>query len=275
MALSTSTKILFAKWLSKAVRLFFPNVVVVKRGGLTLELDLTEGIDLSIFLFGGFQKHVYSKFVFTKPVTTIYDVGANIGYMSLMFAQKFPEAKIYSFEPTHFAAAKFKKNLSLNPELAKRIELIQTFVSDTVQETSELTAYSSWKLTDTSEEPTHQVHHGVAKSTEGVGQLTLDQFTANNNLQPDLVKIDTDGYEHVVLKGAVDMLKSARPQLVFEIGQYVMEEHNIGFNFYWDLFTSCGYTLVDSQTGKPTNPSNYQHIIPAKGTTDLLAIPNN
>ena len=52
----TKIKIAIARILYKTVKIFIRNNPIdVKRAGINYELDLTEGIDLSIFLFGGFQ----------------------------------------------------------------------------------------------------------------------------------------------------------------------------------------------------------------------------
>src|SRR5208337_1873270 len=112
----TKIKITIAKILYKMVRTIIrKNPVRAKRGGINYELDLTEGIDLSIFVFGGFQKHVYRNLNFNKQSRfTILDIGGNIGSMSLSFARMFPQAEIKAFEPTHFACERFKKNLALN-----------------------------------------------------------------------------------------------------------------------------------------------------------------
>ena len=60
----------------------------ITRGGIRYEADLSEGIDLSLFLFGGFQKHVtHSRFVEIPEDAVILDVGANIGVMTLQFAK--------------------------------------------------------------------------------------------------------------------------------------------------------------------------------------------
>ncbi len=67
--------------------------------------------DLSLFLFGGFQKHVsQSRFFSIPPDGVIFDIGANAGIMSLQFARPIPQGRVYSFEPTHFAFVKLQKN---------------------------------------------------------------------------------------------------------------------------------------------------------------------
>src|SRR3954463_13566078 len=115
----TQIKIFFAKILYRATRLFYhKNIQLIKRGGINYEVDLSEGIELSLYLFGNFQKHVtQNAFLTINEDFTIIDIGANVGLMTLQFAQLVPKGKVYSFEPTFYALERLKKNLSLNEEL--------------------------------------------------------------------------------------------------------------------------------------------------------------
>jgi hypothetical protein len=94
---------------------------VIYRGGLKFEVDISEGIDLSLFLFGHFQNHVTrNKFISLPKDAVIFDVGANFGSISLPFATGHDHAVVYAFEPTHSAMAKLKRNIELNVDILGR-----------------------------------------------------------------------------------------------------------------------------------------------------------
>ncbi len=77
------------------------NNRLIRRNNVVYEVDLSEGVDLSLFLFGNFQGHVTNKKYFTlKDDAVIFDVGANIGSMAFRFAQQAPQGRVYAFEPT-------------------------------------------------------------------------------------------------------------------------------------------------------------------------------
>lgn len=274
----TKIKITIAKILYFFTTLFFGKKKrVIKRGGINFEVDLAEGIDLSLFLFGNFQKHVTQnkllKIVNPQPV--IFDIGANFGIMTLNFAMAWPDAKIFSFEPTHYALSRFKRNLELNPEMSKRIQVFNTFISEKSDANPNITAFSSWKVDNSQEDGKHPVHWGTAKSTEGVPSITLDDFCARELIQRiDFIKIDTDGHEFEILKGGNASIAKFRPTIIFEIGQYVMQEKGIDFNFYANYFGEKKYKLLNSANGDEITLANYKSIIPALGTIDILAIPN-
>ena len=269
----TKIKLQIAKILYFFVKLFYKSdKQVANRGGINFELYLNEGIDLHVFIFGGFQKYVYqNKLVKIAPDDTVFDVGANIGIMSLFFAKQASAGCVHAFEPTYYAIEKFRKNMQLNPELSELIVLNQCFVSSQNMENTDLVAYSSWPIGGM--EKKHSIHCGVAKNTEKVSSITLDDYVVEKNIQKlNLIKIDTDGYELNVLKGAQIILKSLRPTIIFEIGIYIMQEHNVAFSDYYSLFHNNKYALYTAK-GKIITDQNFQKHIPRYGTIDVIAIP--
>ena len=273
----TRGKIAFAKILYKLIVPFFGKKPRrIKRGGINYEVDLSEGIDLPLFLFGGFQNHVTKNKLLPIPADAlILDVGGNFGVMSLQFAKTAFKGRVIAFEPTHYAISKFTKNLRLNPELAKRIEIINSFVSASTNQNADIKAFSSWKVSGEKEKSEiHPVHLGTSKPTEGVGSVTLNDFCKQASLaRIDLIKIDTDGHEYEVLQGAKECIMRFRPKIIFEVGQYVMKEKKIDFNFYVNYFSGLNYKLFDAETGKEITAANQLKIIPELGTIDVLAIP--
>jgi len=248
---------------------------IVNQNGILFEVDLSEAIDLSLFLFGSFQKHVIKNELVSLPKNaTIIDIGANFGVMSLQFAKIASEGKVYSFEPTHYALAKLRRNLELNPELAKRIEVINSFLSSKSSAIADIKAYSSWKVNNEKSDDMHPEHKGAAKSTEGVGSLSLDDFCRSRKLEKlDFIKIDTDGHEYKILEGAKETISRYRPQLIFEIGLYVMVEKNIDFSFYSNYFKELNYRMYASKSSDVITFENHKKYIPKKGTIDVIAKP--
>ena len=129
--MKTKYKIFIAKVLYFIIKLFNRNdQKVVSRNGINWFLDLNEGIDLSIYIFGNFEKSILntSKKLLQNDQIDIIDIGSNIGVHSLNFAFNFKNSKIYSIEPTNFAFKKLLKNLSLNPKI-QNVLTNQLFIS--------------------------------------------------------------------------------------------------------------------------------------------------
>ena len=249
---------------------------IICRNDVRFAVDLSEGIDLSIYLFGNFQDHVTRQKYFSIPQdAVIFDVGANIGCMTLKFAQLAPRGHIYAFEPTYFAYRKLQRNMTLNPKLEKRITAAQLFLSDQSCTDHRLKAYASWKV-DGHRTGTHLLHGGAVKSADFIPAISLDDFCTDRQIERvDLIKIDTDGHELQVLKGARKTIEKYRPTVVFELGSYTLKEQNESFQQYLDYFSSLHYTLINSKNGKKISGDNVYQQIPLLATTDVIAIASN
>jgi FkbM family methyltransferase len=246
----------------------------IRRGGINYEIDLSEGIDLSLFMFGSFQDHVTKMKYYSLPLdAVVFDVGANIGGMALGFAQRTPQGHVYAFEPTAYAYQKLLRNLSLNPELAARTTPVQAFLSDHIEGRRSVQAYSSWKV-DGSATDAHPVHGGVIHDAESVEVLTIDEFCRTKGIERvDLIKIDTDGHELSVLQGARETLAKHLPCIIFEAGLYLIEENGGSFDQYIDYLTPFGYKLINSSNLHQVSRETYRAEIPLRATTDIVALP--
>ena len=110
LLMKTKNKILLAKILSKLITFFISKKQIVIRNKIKWNLDLDEGIDLSVFLFGTSEKKVLNiiKLLSKKEKNIIFfDIGANIGSVSLLLAQIFQNSKVYAIEPTNYAFENF------------------------------------------------------------------------------------------------------------------------------------------------------------------------
>lgn len=246
----------------------------IRRRGVNYQLDLSEGIDLSLFLFGGFQDHVtHGKYFHLPADAVIFDVGANIGAMALQYARVAPQGRVYAFEPTDYAYERLTQNLFVNPELSSRIVPVQALMSDHPAKEHSLVAYSSWKINGRADNA-HPLHGGSRQSTGSAPVLTIDEFCQRQQIQRvDLIKIDTDGHELQILYGARTTLAKYHPYLIFEVGLYLMQENDVQFGEFFSYLSSFGYSLLNNKNGEEIGMNNYLRQIPLRSTIDILAMP--
>lgn len=279
IAVTTKTKIFIAELLQFIVmgcrRLFgLGTNAIVTRGGIRWNLDLNEGIDFSIYLLGSFEPlTVRSYRQLIKPGDIVLDVGANIGAHSLVFAKCVgPEGEVIAFEPTQFAFTKLNANLELNPQLKDRVIPTQLMlVSNDMHELPD-TLYSSWPLS--SSENRHDKHFGKLMGTKGASSLSLDSFISQQKLsQVDFMKVDIDGHEVEMFRGAHHTLATMGPPIVMEISPHQLEEYGASVEELLEILVHHKYELFDLSSGAklPSDPEMLKKSIPYGGSINALA----
>ena len=251
MKLSTRTKVSIARLCSTVLMRSFGLFGVESRGfgctrqGIRWELDLNEGIDLSVWLLGAFEPRTLNQIApYLKKAKTVVDVGANIGTFTLPAAALLDDQSVvFSVEPTEYAHGKLLRNIALNPQLAGKIHVRQEFLcsEEVTQVPTEI--YSSWELS--SAEQKNPIHLGILKKTTGAKANTLDALARELGLSKiDLIKIDVDGYELDVLKGATRVLRESKPVLLIEVAPGTFSGGRASFDALLDLLVTLGYQAI-------------------------------
>lgn len=250
---------------------------VVRRGGFYWDLDLKEGIDFSIYLLGAFEKSTVvalQKLVGAGDI--VIDIGANIGAHTLSLARSTgPNGRVFAVEPTDFAFAKLKRNIELNRQVAGWIDAHQVELAGDDQAPRQPEIYASWPLR--AEGSVHPKHRGRLAATRRATIATLDTFVLQTGIDRlNLIKIDVDGHEYPVLKGATRTLTRFRPILVMEMSPYIHAEENYSFDELIDLMRESGYCLKDSDSWKPVplDAGELRALIPDGSSINVVAIPD-
>lgn len=249
---------------------------LVKRQGVQWDLDLHEGIDFSIWLLGSFEPgtvRTYRKLIQAGDV--VLDIGANIGAHTLHLAECVgPQGKVVAFEPTDFAFSKLVRNVSLNPELAARTQCLQFMLVDSeAGSVPTVPLYSSWPLKQ-EEDERHGLHLGRLMTTSGASARTLDSAIASLGLtRVDCIKLDIDGFECAMLRGAREVLTRWHPTIIMELAPYVLEEQGASLDELVQLLQAHGYRLYSASGGKPLemNADRLSQLIPPGASLNVLA----
>lgn len=214
----------------------------VLRNGISLFLDISDVVDWSIYF--DFEDKTFQEIErLTKKGDTIIDIGANIGYVSLLCSQKTKaNGKIYGFEPDRYNRDKFKKNSSLNTDLA--VEIVPMAVG----------AKRGWVSMDVRKSHNrgmNQVIENLDRQSTSVELITLDEFVTSKSItKVDLIKIDVEGYEMDVLKGGENMLTSFLPKLVVEVDDKNLIQYGSSAFELIALLEKKGYSLYNADTKK-------------------------
>lgn len=150
---------------------------------------------------------------YARSGDVVWDIGANIGFYSLIASRLVGDGQVIAFEPLPENVASIHRNLSLNS--MSNVRVVETALSDHsgAGELSVSGARTHAKL-DTS---------GETDFKEDMGSKTIHVELSTVDLQlcqcpaPSLVKIDVEGAEAAVLRGAVRLLHDVRPTIICEL----------------------------------------------------------
>ena len=197
----------------------------------------------------------------SKTKQIIFDVGANEGEYSNLLTMHFPDAEIYSFEPVVDTYNILNNNIRQNKNikcfnvgLGDRQEVVDIYTYDTKDNNKHASVYSS-VITD--------LHHAPndVKSFTAVMD-TIDDFCKKEEMSHiDFLKIDTEGHELSVLKGATSLLERGAVKLIqFEFNEmnivsrvFLKDFYDLLNQYSYDLYRMDEKRLVDIREYKSRN----------------------
>lgn len=147
-----------------------------------------------------------------RPGDVVYDVGANIGYMTLMFLKEVgTEGRVHSFEPSRRSFAYLERNLLADDPVVLVPKAVGGEAGEVVFEEFERLNLSSVAGYGTAESQARR-----PASRYAVEIVTLDAYAHATDSRPCFVKIDVEGLEAEVFQGMRRLLADPAPIVLFE-----------------------------------------------------------
>jgi FkbM family methyltransferase len=229
--------------------------VQVAAGGLqgaTLLLDLQAEKD---YWLGTYEPELQQAVRdWLRPGMLVYDVGANVGYISLLLARAAgASGQVFAFEPLPANLERMAANFRLNPWA--HLTCIPAAVVDRAGPVRFL-AHTSGAMGKAAGSAGR--HDQAYPSEIEVAGIDLDGFAypsgelaaaAFHGPPPQLIKMDIEGGEVLALQGMARLLSEARPLILLEL--HGPESARSA----WDTLTAAGYRLLRMQPGYPPIPS--------------------
>ncbi len=215
-----------------------------------------ESVGWTCFMQRRWDRHVEACVrAILRPGQTAIDVGANLGYFTAVLAQCVgPAGRVWAFEPV--------------PETYELLTLC-TSLNDYAHVTP---IRSALGVADGSIEITYDRRHsGIATmhpdqpggDTQPVQLRTLDTMIASGEVDrlPDLIKVDVEGHELDVLRGARQTIAEASPAIVFELNERTARVAGWTLAELAELLRSLGeysFFLIDDGGRRPLDPSSFR-----------------
>lgn len=214
--------------------------------GFRLQLDLRDRMQSVMFMKRCHEPETEMVFKEIAKTSQVFlDVGANIGYFSFLVKQMSPHAEVYSFEPLPQNIEAYKKNQQLNQ--FSKMHLQEVCVADQKGETEFL-------IPPKEESGWGRMAHRDLFSGEKIKRpvITLDQFCQEKQMgKVDLMKIDVEGYEYKVLKGAINIIEKDRPRICIELNEPCLLDTGTSGEEIFAFFKQRKYRMhaLDPQKG--------------------------
>jgi FkbM family methyltransferase len=199
----------------------------LRTGGRGLECRLPGGESVRIdpaYRYVSWNTDEYCAFKSALgPGKVAFDIGANVGCYSMLFGQWVgAEGRVFAFEPSPATFSGLERHVALN-RLGGVVRPIQAAVSDE-------SATAEFLMLD------NQGMSRLAVGVEGdtspravrVPTVSVDEFCAGEGVTPDLMKIDVEGFELAVLRGARETIRRAGARLALFVEMHPTTWAEIG-----------------------------------------------
>lgn len=219
-----------------------------------------EPVGKELFINGVYEKRTLEiiRESLNDP-SIFFDVGANIGSITAPIA-KTTKAEIHSFEPSRLSFGYLEKNVRDNQ--LDNVTLNNFAVhSEDRKEMQFYEAEEKYGNSSLSATYSQQPHYAVQT-------ISLDAYCKRKNISKiDVLKIDVQGYEIEVLKGAQDLLKTTSiATIIFEMESWAEKQAGYRAGAAQQFLLDHGYDLFSMQNEK-------QAVVQTDGTNMFIARP--
>ncbi len=195
------------------------NWETIAKGNESITIPISNSLKLKLLTGSALSPHIYcGAFEWEerewllnelKPGDVFYDIGANVGYFTLLAAEICGKnGQVVSFEPVKETFASLSENVQLNPQL-QNIQLLNYAVSDKEGDQNIYipeNGKDAWNSMAVKPDENHSV--------EVIRTTCPDLLFKNRQIQaPGVVKIDVQGWELHVIEGDEGNTPAVHPVL--------------------------------------------------------------
>ncbi|MBZ0199932.1 MAG: FkbM family methyltransferase, partial [Ignavibacteriaceae bacterium] len=235
------------------------NEFIHSRNKLKLKLDVTRDVDKHYY-WGEFERENIKFFKsLVRQGQTIFDVGANIGIYSLTAARVMNNSgRVYCFEPSDWAYNRLRENVAINR--FSNIEIIKKGVSNK-SGTIDFYICHDDAYNSIGSKPMMEVEKVVP-----IQVTTIDEFCDAQKIPHiDILKIDAEGADYLILKGAKVMISKQNAPIIFcEFNRSISDGFDFSKNDFINYLVKnsfSAYELKDNKLVEFKHDSSSNEII--------------
>ncbi|WP_413934479.1 FkbM family methyltransferase [Nitrospira sp. BLG_1] len=177
----------------------------------------------------------------------VLDIGANIGFYTVMFAKNLHGRRVVAVEPTQNALKRLRTNITLN-HVEDRVVVYEGVVTDKAEKVTMkvIPGKEEYSSIGVMEHPSIVQEEYVS---EEVDSITVDDLVERFNIDPGFMKVDVEGGEHLVFSGAKKTLSISRPIILSELSDFLLTRNGGSSMEVVNLLRQYDYDVID-----PLNP---------------------
>jgi FkbM family methyltransferase len=220
----------------------------MEQNGIKMKVDISDYI--GHYLYFGFEdKGMEKLFSLCKGGFNVLDVGTNIGWTALNLANLCGNGQVIGFEPDPYNFESCTENIRLN-----RFTNIRVFPLGVGDKNQIL----PMEVRAPSNRGGNRIAVSGSSDEAGVEVTRLDDFAPVRELPSiDLIKVDVEGYELKVLRGAERLLRALQPLLFIELDDNNLKDQQDSAAELIEFLLNLGYPEIHAaETGERISPSD-------------------
>ncbi|MEH0860065.1 FkbM family methyltransferase [Halobacteriovorax sp. DPLXC-1] len=231
-------------------------------------VPLDDFIGYELYFWGTFEDHLVKLLSHNKfNSLTFFDVGTNLGTFTFNLEPIFKQ--IVCFEASNKNCEYLTESIKRN-NLSSKVALKHCAISNVSYEKISLNISAN-----TCGNNSIFTHGEPNKSTELVETLSIDDYAENENIHPDLIKVDIEGAEKLFFEGAYNVIKKDKPVILVEWNGYVCKNVGTSIIDYWPIFDNDFKTFIVNEKSdlvefKYDDTKDYYDVV-----MDLLITPKS
>lgn len=174
------------------------------------------------------------------------DVGANVGFFTIMLGKNLDRKRVLSVEPTMNALLRLHRNIKLNG-LQAAVIVFEGVASNRMGEVEIKTIEGKEEYSSIGE----MQHPSISKEVfrvQKTASATIDDLVNRHSLDPGFMKVDVEGAEHLVFEGSKHVLEKHRPVILSELNDYLLRKNGSSSAEVIAMISRYDYKIIDPIT---------------------------